>query len=198
MNNIINIDRAYINLSKAYDESNQLFSTLNLMNLLLEVAKANPYGDGDLQLYNTHTHEFYEKRTKMFIVRKAKEYILGMHECFCLEENMATFVSLRQLKNLIKAFERDKKRISCFGLIYLYVIYTLLKDKSSKSADCLKYVNALYTIVHNYFENNPDNQLAAFFNGCYSPIYEAIASGNIALENNQLPLIPRNHPQDDE
>ena len=191
-------DRAYINLPKTFDEQEQFLSNLNLEDLIMAVAIANPSGDGDSQLYNRDTHEFYSGRTKSYIVQKTKKYILGMPEHFSPEENMATFVSLRQLKKLIKSFYNDKKRISCYGLIYVYVIYTLLKGKSSKADDCLKYLEALYTLVSNYFEHNPDDQLAAFFLGCYKLIYQAIKNGNTTLHNNQLPPIPRNQPKDDE
>lgn len=191
-------DRAYINLPETYNEPKDFFKSLNPMELIIAVAKANPSGDGDVQLYDMDTHMFYERRTKIYIVQKTKAFILGMPERFSIEENMATFVSLRQLKNLIKSFEQDKKRISCYGLIYLYVIYTLLQDKSSQATECLKYIETLHNIVGNYFENNPDDQLAEFFYGCYAPISRAIGARNIALPNSQLPPVPRNRPQDEE
>lgn len=191
-------DRAYINLPETYNEPKDFFQTLNLMDILLAVAKANPSGDGDVQLYDPETHMFFERRTKIYIVQKTKAFILGIHERFSPEENMATFVSLRQLKNLIKAFDCDKKRVSCYGLIYLYVMYTLLKDRSSRANECLRYIETLYIIIGNYFENNPDDQLAEFFYGCHDPIEKAIKEGNIALKNDQLPPVPRNQPQDEE
>ncbi|MBD5552677.1 MAG: hypothetical protein HDQ96_16175 [Lachnospiraceae bacterium] len=192
------LERAYINLSETYNETKEFLNSLNLMELINAVAKANPFGDGDVQLYDMDTHMFYEGRTKKFIVQKTKAFILGMPERFSLEENMATFVSLRQLKRLIKAFEDEKKHISCYSLIYLYVMYTLLYGKSPKANECLKYIETLHIIVGNYFENNPDDQLAEFFYGCHHPICKAIEAGNIALSNNQLPPVPRNKPQDEE
>lgn len=190
--------RAYINISKNYGEMCQFGAPLNLLDLIQEVAKSNPYGDGDVQLYEPTTHEFFERRTKIFIVKKTKKYILGMPERFCPDENMATFVSLRQLKNLIKSFNCAQKRISCYSLIYLYVIYTLLEGRSQKANDCLMYLEALASIVRRYFENNPDDQLAVFFNGCVIPISRAINSRNTFLQNDQLPSVPRNHLRDDE
>lgn len=195
---MIFFDRAYMNLPKILDEQNPLFKNLDLDNLITDVAIANPSGDGDIQLYNSNNHEVYKGRTKAYIVQKTKKYILGMPEQFSSEENMATFVSLRQLKNLIKAFNNDKKRISCYGLIYLYVIYTLLEGKSSKADNCLKYLEALYSLIKNYFEHNPDDQLAAFFLGCFEPICQAMKDGNTTLQNNHLPPVPRNQPEDDE
>lgn len=191
-------NRAYINLPNTFDEQKCLLQNLNLNNLITAVAIANPSGDGDTQLYSHDNHELYIGRTKAYIVQKTKKYILGMAEHFCPEENMATFVSLRQLKKLIKAFDNDKKRISCYGLIYIYVIYTLLKGKSSKANDCRKYLETLHILVNSYFEHNPDDQLAAFFLGCFSPICQAMENGNTTLQNNHLPSVPRNQPKDAE
>lgn len=191
-------DRVYINLPETYNEPNVFSESPNLMKLIEEVARVNPSGDSDMQLYDIDTQMFYARRTKIYVVKKTKEFILGMPERFSLEENMATFVSLRQLKNLIKSFEHDKKRISCYGLIYLYVIYTLLHGKSSIAAECSEYIKALYNIIYKYFEDNPDDQLAEFFYECYAPIIRAIQDEDIALPNNQLPPVPRNHPHDEE
>lgn len=190
--------RAYINLPETYDEAKHYFQNLDLLDLILAVAKANPNGDGSNLLYDINTNMFYERRTKEFIVRKTKAFILGMPERFNPDENMANFVSLRQLKNLIKAFKHDKKRISCYGLIYLYVIYTLLQDKSSKANECQTFITALYILIGDYFENFPNDQLAEFFYECYNPIFKAINSKNTNLQNNQLPSIPRKHPREDE
>lgn len=196
MNNYF--DRAYINVPETYDELTSWFQQLDFKDLIYAVALVNPWGDGDIQLYNEETHEIYEKRTKIFIVKKTKEYILGMSERLCSQENMATFVSLRQLRNLIKCFEHAKKRISCYGLVYIYVIYTCLKGKSAKANECKKYLRALHNIIQDYLENNPDDELAVFSYGCFPPIYRAIEEENISLNNNQLPAIPRNQPRDDQ
>lgn len=191
-------DRAYINLSETYNELENNFKSLDLMDLIKTVAKANPFGDGDIQLYDADTHKYFERRTKKFIVQKTKAFLLGLSQRFSPEENMATFVSLRQLKKLIYAFQENNKHISCYGLVYLYIIYTLLYGKSPKANECLNYIDVLYTIVSNYFEANPDDQLAEFFYGCYTPIYRAIRSQNTMLQNNQLPAVPRNRPQEEE
>ena len=197
--NIINcFDRVYINLPETYDEEKVLMGKLHLPDLIYAVAKANPYGNGNTILYDENSHEFYEGRTKSFIVQTTKEYISKIPECFSPEENMATFVSLRQFKKLIYAFEKKKKRISCYGLIYLYIIYTLLKKgKSPKEKECKRYLEVLDNLVSGYLENNPSDELALFFHGCYKQIIKAIEENNINLDPNLLPKVPRNHPNDE-
>lgn len=194
--NINFFDRAYINLHETYRELAQPLIGLDLMDLINAVAIANPSGNGNTQLYDAEHQKIYEHRTKLYIVQKTRTYILGLHEHLSLDENMATFVSLRQLKKLIKAFQYDKKRISCYSLIYIYIIYTLLEGKSSKAQECQNYLQALDTLVYQYYENNPNDQLAEFLHGCFQPINEAIRTNNTLLENNLLPTVPRNHPQD--
>lgn len=190
-------DRAYINISGTDNKIIEIDHKKNFMDLIRAVAVANPFGDGDEQLYNNITHEVYEGRTKSYIVKKTKTYILGITQRYSAEENMATYVSLRQLKYLIKAFEREKKRISCYSLIYVYIIYTLIKNKSPEARDCIIYLNALYKCVEKYFISNPDDQLAAFFSDCYKPILEAIQNESEVLDVKRLPSVPRNNPNDD-
>lgn len=189
-------DRAYINIDREYDLPCECCNNLNVMDLIHAVAKVNSCVNGKL-LFDESTQKIYEGRTKKFIVEKTREYIYGISEQFSIDENMANFVSLRQLKYLIKAFDSDKKRISCYGLVFFYVIFVLLKDKTPMANDCKVYLNALHNIVYCYFENNPEDQLAIFFHGCFNPIYTAIESENTALMNSQLPPVPRSYPKEE-
>ena len=186
-------DRVYLNIDETYDEYR--LEDFNIMLLIRAVAKANPDGDGE-KLYDEDTDQVYEGRTKRFIVRKVKEYIVGMPERLSIDENMADFVSLKQLKYLINAFKNGKKRISCYALIYLYVIYCLLEGKSPVAAQCAAYIDTLHNLVNGYFENHPNDQLAVFFHGCFDPVWQALAEKNIHLSNESLPQRPRRHPKD--
>lgn len=198
MKKINYLDRVYINIPETYAKQKLLFPKLNFNVLIHAVSIANPWGDGETELYNEETHKIFEKRTKNYIVKKTKEYIMGIPERFCPLENMATFVSLRQLKNLIKTYKCEQKRISCYGLIYVYIIYTLLEDKSPHASECKMYLLFLHSIVQDYLELNPEDELAIFLFGCYSPIYKAISKQNTTLDTNQLPAVPRYHPRDEQ
>ena len=57
--------RVYIRISSQYDVSTEALRELNLLDLLKNVAKANPAGDVE-PLYDVTSGEFYEKRTKRF------------------------------------------------------------------------------------------------------------------------------------
>ena len=187
-------DRVYINIDESYDENCEILNHLNMTALIYATAKANPTGDIEL-LYNRCKDEVFEGRTKRFIVRRVEEYIVGMQEILSIDENMATFASKKQLNNLTRSFGAGKKRISCYALIYLYVIYTLLEGKSTLASECAEYVIAIHELIMCYFEDHPDDQLAEFAHGCFDPIIQAMYEGNTALENVNLPFRPRRHPK---
>lgn len=186
--------RVYIRISEMYNVQMAALASLNLMELIREVAKANP--DGDIEpLYDAVTNKFYERRTKRFIVRRVNKFIAGMPEVLSIEENMASYASLKQLNLLVRAFDDGKKQISCFGLVYMYIIYTLLEGKSYAAKDCITYVKVLHDLVVDYHKDHPEDEVVAFFLGCFTPIILAI-NENTLLTNEDLPPRPCKHPRE--
>lgn len=187
--------RVYIRIGSEYDVVTAALKSLNLLDLLKEVAKANPNGDTE-PLYDATNSKFYEKRTKRFVVRKVNKFIAGILDEPSDNEDMADFASLNQLNLLIRAFNEDKKRISCFGLVYVYVMYSLLEGKSPTAVDSARYVAALYNLVSSYHEDHPEDEVVAFFIGCFEPIIRAIREKNPDLPGDQLPRRPCRHPKE--
>lgn len=187
--------RVYIRISGGYDVAAEALKPLDMKSLLKEVAKFNP--DGDTQtIYDAKNDKFFEKRTKWFVVRKAEKFIAGILDAPSENEDMAKYVSIKQLNLLIRAFNEGKKRISGFGLVYIYVMYSLLEGKSPMAADCAKYVNALSALVEGYLEDHDDDEVAAFLVGCKDPILEAIQNKNTNLAGSQLPGRPCRNPKE--
>lgn len=186
--------RVYIRISEMYNAQVTALTSLNLIDLVREVAKANPNGDSEL-LYDATCGIVYEGRTKRFIVRKVDKFIAGMPEILSEDENMATYASLTQLNRLIRAFDTEKKQVSCYGLVYVYIMYTLLVGKSSAAEDCAGYLIVLHNLVTDYHEDHPDDEVASFFLGCFDPIICAVMEKNIHLKNTQIPPRPRKHPK---
>lgn len=187
--------RVYIRISSGYDVAVAALKELDLLWLLKEVAKANPLGDIE-PLYDAETDKFYEKRTKRFVVRKVNKFIAGILDTPSDEVDMANFASLNQLNLLIRAFNEDKKRISCFALVYIYVMYSLLEGKSTADSRCAAYVVALYNLVHGYHMDHQDDEVVAFVDGCFSPIIAAISEENPDLQIDALPRRPCRHPKE--
>lgn len=187
-------DRVYIRISNTYNNNLPVLTSLDLMSLIQDVAKANITGDGEC-LYDAETSKFYEKRTKKFIVKRTEAFIADLQEVPSQDENMATYASLTQLNRLVGAFSSKKKQISCYGLAYVYVIYTLLEGKSESAYLCAEYLSALHNLVSDYFEDHPADELAAFFHGCFDPIVDAVREKNINLSKQDLPPRPRKRPK---
>ena len=191
------LGRIYINVPDDYDFPQEPHMRLNMMDLVYEVAKANQLGDIE-PLYDPQSGKVYEGRTKSFIVRKTRQYVIGMNVFECDDENMSTIISKRQLNKLLHTFLSKKKRVSAYGLIYIYVIFTLLSGKVSSAGNCADYLLSLHGMVHSYYLNNPGDRLAAFFDQCFPLLIEAIRTQNTALDNALLPSIPRSHVKNDE
>lgn len=187
--------RVYIRISSGYDVATEALKALNLLDLLKAVAQANPFGDTE-PLYDIKTDKFFEKRTKRYVVRKVNIFIAGICDIPSNNKDMANFSSLNQLNLLIRAFSEDRKRISCFALVYVYIMYSLLEGKSSTAADCAKYVIALYNLVHGYHEDHPDDEVVAFVVGCFQPIIHAIEAKNPHLKASVLSGRPCRHPRE--
>ena len=187
--------RVYIRISSGYDVAVAALKELDLFWLLKEVAKANPLGDVE-PLYDAKTDRFYEKRTKRFVVRKVNKFIVGILDAPSDEVDMADFASLNQLNLLIRAFNEGKKRISCFALVYIYVMYSLLVGKSSADSRCAEYVVAMYNLIHGYHEDHPDDEVVAFVDGCFGPIIAAIEKEDPNLQIDDLPRRPSRHPKE--
>lgn len=187
--------RVYIRISGGYDVAAEALKPLDMMTLLEEVAKSNP--DGDTRtIYDAENDKFFEKRTKWFVVHKAEKFIAGILDAPSENEDMAKYASIKQLNLLIRAFNEDKKCISGFGLVYIYVIYSLLEGKSPMAADCATYVNALSALVEGYLEDHDDDEVAAFLVGCKEPILNAIQNKNTQLAGPQLPRRPCRNPKE--
>ncbi len=188
-------DRVYLRLDgNAYDDHAHALMSFNLMELIKEMAKANPNGDLE-PLYDPATKKVFEGRAKAFLVRKVQKFIQGIPESQSQQENMADYASGRQLRYLIRAFKEEKKQISCYGLVYIYVIFTLLEEDSPYRAKCRSCMTALYNLIHDYFESNTDDELACFFVGCFVLIRQAMTTGDDVLSG-QFPYRPRRNPKE--
>ena len=184
-------DRVYIRVASSYEISDAVG---NFENLIAEVARHNTDANGcPLCNYDHGTEHIYLRKTKAFIVQKAKAYINEMAEEGNCAENMASFVSIKQLSRLMAAFEADQRCISCYSMVYIYIIYTLLEGKSKYAQECLSFAYWLANITEAYYKNNQGDVLSAFLCNCSSVIIHAIQDSDTALPVECLPKRPRKH-----
>ena len=85
--------RVYVNISSEFDIHVDKLTSLDMMELIHEVAKANPEGNGK-PLYDAATGRVFEKRTKKYIVREVNNFIANMTHAYSAVENMASYASL--------------------------------------------------------------------------------------------------------
>lgn len=186
--------RVYVNISSEFDIHVDKLTSLDMMELIHEVAKANPEGNGK-PLYDAATGRVFEKRTKKYIVREVNNFIANMTHAYSAEENMASYASLKQLNHLIRAFSAADKQLSCFSLVYVYVMYKLLVGKATEDYDFTAYVTTLHDLVHDYCQIWPEDEVAGFIVECHEPIMSAFRGNNPHLTAHQLPGIPRKNPK---
>lgn len=186
--------RVYVKVSKMFDLHVDELTSLDMMELIHEVAKANPEGDGK-PLYDATTGKVYEKRTKKYIVREVNNFLADMTHAYSVEENMASYASLKQLNHLIRAFSADDKQLSCFSLVYIYVMYKLRVGKATEDYDFAAYATTLHDLVQDYCQIWPEDEVAGFIDDCHDPIMGAFRENNSHLAAHQLPGIPRKNPK---
>ena len=106
------LSRVYIKLEKSYT----LPSGYDFNILLEAVAKYYPNGDG-VNLFETDLISEQKtaclRRTRKFLLRKIDRYIYGISQRPA-DETMASFVSLKQIKNIGYIFSGKKGRFLLF------------------------------------------------------------------------------------
>ena len=190
-------DRVYVRIDGTYDLNADALRKVDILRLLRKVAQENPEGDGTEKIYDPSTEQLLEKKAKKYIVRMANRFIADMPEILSMTDNMAPFCSLNQFNRLACTFRGGKKSISCYALVYIYVMYTLLEEDCAEEKECEDAVIALYELVAAYHEDNPQDELAAFLLGCFGPIIRAIREKNTTLKNTDIPARVRKHPKKD-
>lgn len=188
------LSRVYIKFEKSYT----LPSGYDF-NLLLEaVAEYHPNGDG-VDLFETDLISGQKtaclRRTRKFLLRKIDRYIYGISQRQA-DETMASFVSLKQIKNIGYIFSGKRRSIPAYSVIILYQIFCLLPMGCSEKEECKKFLELLYKPVKQYHFYHEDDELARFFEECFDLVKVAMDNGNEGLSITEFPAIPRVHPDD--
>ena len=175
--------------------SNQDFSCL-----LNSLAKFHPYVDG-VFLYGKDPCNGQEKiclkKTKRFLLKRTSQYVLGISQRQA-NENMASFVSLRQLRHIHDFLAGNSRALPAYTVIIFYVLFCLFPVNSAERNTCKRYLKLIRTSVHEYALYHPDDALAYFFEECYELVFHAMEEGNVKLAINDFPGIPRKHPVEED
>lgn len=185
-------NRVYIKFEKNYT----LPTGYDFNILLNAIAENYPNGDG-ANLLETDPKSGQKtvcpRKTRNFLLRRIDYYIYGISQRQA-DETMASFVSLKQIKNIGYIFSGKKRVIPAYSVIILYKIFCLLPKECREREDCKNFLQLLYTPVKQYHLHHEDDQLARFFEECFKLVKEAMDNGNEDLSISEFPAIPRTHP----
>lgn len=178
------LDRVYVNLGKDFREG---IPKMDLVILIDEVAKNVKEYEG-IVLYVEKQNIVFRGRTKKFIVKEVNRFIADFQPTLA-DENMASYASKRQLNYLIKAFQNKKVRISCYGLIFLHIMFIHAQNSQNNYFNTCAYM--IYEIINRYLRENENDPLAIFLLGCFPPVYDELNNPNHKKRVNDFPNVPK-------
>lgn len=188
-------DRVYIKVGKDFYERNL---GLNFLELVDEVASHVKQYDGILLIDTINNKKvIYQGRTKAYIVKMANRFIADFVEVPS-DENMASFVSRRQINKLVRVFNGDHGSVSCYVLIILYVMFSCIIDNpngTSVKKDLFKsFLEAARDLVNAYSAEYGEDVLAHFINECYDTVENAIETETANKRPGDFPGVPKKKP----
>lgn len=199
MNIICVLDRVYINLGEGFGE--QVFE-MDLTVLINEVAKSVKEYEGII-LYDEKEQKIFLGRTKKYIVKEVNRFIAGFEEKPALE-NMASYTSKRQLNRLIRILKNKKGRMSCYGLIFLHIMFVNIQDHQNchfkTYADTMRKMVECYCQERGRTKSCNKDELIEFFLKCYKTVKEEFNNSGAGVKAKKyasdFPKIPKRNASD--
>lgn len=132
-------------------------------------------------------------RTRWMIVRLSDKFI-NKFENSASTETLGTYISIRQIKSLIKISKKGK--ITGYAFVIFHIIFLLLKEYSDENYD---YTNikeciiSIYNTVDDYCAKNPNDPVSNFLIECYKVVKTEIdnPTGSKVAELKDFPSIPK-------
>lgn len=140
-------------------------------------------------------------RTRWMIVRLSDKFINEL-ENSASTETLGTYVSIRQIKSLIKISKKGK--ITGYAFVIFHIIFSLLKKHSDKDYDYTNIkecITSIYNTVDDYCAKNPNDPVANFLIECYKVVKDEIdtnENAKIATLEDFPPIPKRTNCSNDE
>ncbi len=140
-------------------------------------------------------------RTRWMIVRLSDKFINDL-ENSASTETLGTYVSIRQIKSLIKISKKGK--ITGYAFVIFHIIFSLLKEHSDKDYDYTNIkecITSIYNTVDDYCSKNPNDPVANFLIECYKVVKDEIdtpENSEIATLEDFPPIPKRTNCSNDE
>lgn len=190
--------RVYIDFGKDCKKYYKNLFSKRYFHKLIEAVATNVESFRGCPLFygDKNASEVCEKRVKKYIIHEVNKFIAKMP----LEDssiNMMRHVSVKQLKRLLVLTEKKKgKKVSCYALIVLHVIFENINKENSDILDRL--AKQIYDLSGEYLKEHPDMcvrdnnnyELIEFLRHCYDPVHKEIEQEKKSIIA-ELPKIKR-------
>lgn len=141
------MERVYFRAVNAKKEEQTLFEFRCLFNAFARIVKVDDKSK-DLM---SETGEVYERRTKTYIKEQCNQF-LGDFDTVYDTEGMRPLVSIRQISKLLRSDAADKKCITAFVFIIIYVMLHIMSEYADENIviDISKYIDVYKKFVCEY------------------------------------------------
>ena len=192
--------RIYLYLSRDYFVN---FPDCDIDRVLKDVAECRVKDENDNKLFERKEFEdsaekdFYMGRIKKLIIKEANKFISDFEKAYSTE-SLGQYISKRQIKSLVRAFEDKEGKITGYSFVIFQIIFGIVKDIPNYDFDNLKNcITAVYNVVKDYSNDYPKDPVACFLLGCYEVVFNEISSQRkVSADKTEFPPIPIRHHND--
>ena len=141
-------------------------------------------------------------RAQAYIVREANRFVGGLDQTQA-DEDMKGCVSRRQLRKLVRTFQKKETCISGYALVILHVMYSIVVASENNNEffqntkDHISFLAIeIYNAVSEYHNQYEDDEVAHFLLECFSPLIDELANSFAKKTRADFPPIPRKYPDE--
>lgn len=189
--------RIYLYLSKDYFKN---FPDCDIEKLLQDFAVSKQPEETDVKLFDeinvqgTVHRDFYMGRIKKLIIKESNDFISDFENAYSTE-SLGKYISKRQIKSMVRAFEEKEGKITAYSFVIFHIIFKTIRNDPNCNYNNLKNcIGAVNVVVKDYISDYPNDPIALFLLGCYEVVFNEISNLNSELANkDKFPPIPTRH-----
>ncbi len=180
-------------------ESLETFNKCDIEKLFEDVGKYKKIDDKGHSLISDGKPSL--SRVRWMIVRLSDNFINKL-ENSASTETLGTYVSIRQIKSLLKISKKGK--ITGYAFVIFHIIFSLLKEHSDENYDYTNIkecITSIYNLVDDYCAKTPNDPVANFLIECYNVVRNEIdnhVNSKIATLEDFPPIPKRTNCSNDE
>ncbi len=189
--------RIYLYLSKEYFLN---FPDCDIDKLLEDFADCRVITRNGLNLFEENVSQdslqkkYFMGRIKDLIIEEANDFIRNFEDVYSTE-SLGRYVSKRQIKSLVRAFQEKDGKITGYAFVIFHIIFKAVKTIPNYNFDNLKNcINAVNSVVEDYILHHPKDPIAYFLLQCFNVVSNEISRPDLKpADKNSFPAIPKRH-----